>query len=51
MRHAVMLQGKEAGPVIAGQQEGPTGIPGRQAGATFTALLLFHHSSEASGRD
>lgn len=30
---------------------GPTGIPGREAGAGFAALLLFHHSSAANGRD
>lgn len=44
VRHAVMLWGKEAGTVIAGQQNDPQGSPG-------AALLLFHHSSAASGRD
>lgn len=30
---------------------GPTGIRRREAGAAFAELLLFHHSSAASGRD
>lgn len=30
---------------------GPRGIARREAGAGFAALLLFHHSSAANGRD
>lgn len=38
-------------PAVPAQPHSARGIAGREAGAGLAALLLFHHSSAANGRD